>query len=38
MSIHHLRINDLTVSYNRVPALHHINLEIGWTLRRAARA
>jgi len=29
MSIHHLRINDLTVSYNRVPALHHINLEIG---------
>jgi len=29
MSIHHLRINDLTVSYNRVPALHHINIEVG---------
>ena len=25
---HHLEIKDLTVSYNRVPALHHINLDI----------
>jgi len=25
---HHLHIQDLTVSYNRVPALHHINLDI----------
>lgn len=29
MSDHHLIIKDLTVSYNRVPALHHINMEIG---------
>ena len=25
---HHLHIQDLTVSYNRIPALHHINLDI----------
>jgi ABC-type Mn2+/Zn2+ transport system ATPase subunit len=25
---HHLHIRDLTVSYNRVPALHHINLDV----------
>ena len=25
---HHLHIKDLTVSYNRVPALHHVNLDI----------
>lgn len=25
---HHLEIKDLTVSYNRVPALHHISLDI----------
>lgn len=25
---HHLQIQDLTVSYNRVPALHHVNLDI----------
>ena len=25
---HHLHIENLTVSYNRVPALHHINLDI----------
>ena len=29
MPDHHLIIKDLTVSYNRVPALHHINLGIG---------
>jgi ABC-type Mn2+/Zn2+ transport system ATPase subunit len=29
MAIHRLQIKDLTVSYNRVPALHHINMEIG---------
>jgi len=29
MAIHTLQIQDLTVSYNRLPALHHINLEIG---------
>ena len=29
MPDHQLIIKDLTVSYNRVPALHHINLEIG---------
>lgn len=29
MADHHLVIKDLTVSYNRVPALHHINMEIG---------
>ncbi len=28
MSSHHLFIKDLTVSYRRVPALHHINLEL----------
>lgn len=28
MSSHSLQIKDLTVSYNRVPALHHINLEV----------
>jgi ABC-type Mn2+/Zn2+ transport system ATPase subunit len=27
--IHGLQIKDLTVSYNRVPALHHINMEVG---------
>ena len=25
---HHRHIKDLTVSYNRVPALHHVNLDI----------
>jgi ABC-type Mn2+/Zn2+ transport system ATPase subunit len=29
MSSHSLQIKDLTVSYNRVPALHHISLEVG---------
>lgn len=29
MPDHQLLIKDLTVSYNRVPALHHINLKIG---------
>ena len=29
MADHHLIIKDLTVSYNRVPALHHINMGIG---------
>jgi len=29
MADHHLVIKDLTVSYNRVPALHHINMGIG---------
>ena len=28
MSDHRLAIQDLTVSYNRVPALHHIDLEL----------
>ncbi len=28
MSHHHLSIDDLTVSYRGVPALHHINLEL----------
>jgi ABC-type Mn2+/Zn2+ transport system ATPase subunit len=28
MSDHRLLIHDLTVSYNRVPALHHIDLEL----------
>lgn len=28
MPSHRLQIQDLTVSYNRVPALHHINMEI----------
>lgn len=28
MSSHRLQIKDLTVSYNRVPALHHLNVEI----------
>ena len=28
MHSHNLQIKDLTVSYNRVPALHHINLEV----------
>jgi ABC-type Mn2+/Zn2+ transport system ATPase subunit len=28
MANHQLQIKDLTVSYNRLPALHHINLEI----------
>ncbi len=28
MSSHRLSIKDLTVSYQRVPALHHINLEL----------
>lgn len=27
MSDHHLRVSDLTVSYNRIPALHHIGFE-----------
>src|SRR5271156_4610190 len=29
MADHHLVIKDLTVSYNRVPALHHISMGIG---------
>jgi ABC-type Mn2+/Zn2+ transport system ATPase subunit len=28
MHSHSLQLQDLTVSYNRVPALHHINLEV----------
>ena len=28
MSSHHLRIDDLTVSYRGVPALHHVNLDL----------
>jgi len=27
MSNHHLQIKDLTVSYHRVPAIHHVNFE-----------
>jgi ABC-type Mn2+/Zn2+ transport system ATPase subunit len=29
MDTHGLAISDLTVSYNRVPALHHINFRVG---------
>jgi ABC-type Mn2+/Zn2+ transport system ATPase subunit len=28
MSKHHLLIHDLTVSYGRIPALHHLNLDL----------
>jgi zinc/manganese transport system ATP-binding protein len=28
MSHHHLSISNLTVSYGRVPAIHHLNLEL----------
>ncbi len=28
MSSHQLQVSDLTVSYNRVPALHHIDFEV----------
>jgi ABC-type Mn2+/Zn2+ transport system ATPase subunit len=28
MSHHHLTLQDLTVSYGRVPAIHHINLDL----------
>ena len=26
---HHLILKDLTVSFNRIPAIHHINLDLG---------
>jgi len=28
MSSHHLLIKDLTVSYDRIPAIHHLNLDL----------
>ena len=30
MSSHRLVVSDLTVSYNRIPALHHITFEASW--------
>jgi manganese/iron transport system ATP-binding protein/manganese/zinc/iron transport system ATP- binding protein len=29
MHSHHLKVTDLTVSYNRIPALHHLSFEVG---------
>ncbi len=29
MHSHHLKVSDLTVSYNRIPALHHLSFEVG---------
>ena len=28
MTAHRLEVSDLTVSYNRIPALHHISLQV----------
>ncbi len=29
MHSHHLKVSDLTVSYDRIPALHHLSFEVG---------
>ncbi|HEX8296678.1 MAG TPA: ATP-binding cassette domain-containing protein, partial [Chthoniobacteraceae bacterium] len=29
MASHHLTVSDLTVSYQRIPALHHLSFEVG---------